>query len=597
MLPLMSEPVSFSGNNHISAVHNAQFVNESVEQLLCSGCVREVQTAPVIISPISVVENAEGKKRLVLNLRHLNKFLFKQKFKYEDLRVAMLLLEKGDFLFSFDLKSGYHHVDIAEVHHKYLGFSWCQKWFVFTVLPFGLCTACYLFTKLLRPLVRYWRAQGLRVVVYLDDGLGAERGNKKAGVASIMVQDMLKKAGFVPHPGKCMWKPDQRLTWLGFVIDTALGQIEVPAPKLDALRSMIRRVAASPVVKAKQLASILGKIISMGIAFGPVSRFMTRSLYAVLESRGSWWDTLQISPEAQAELSFWSSNLDKFNAQPIWHSPSAVRVVYSDASDTGYGGYVVEHGGSISHGQWSAEDSRRSSTWHELSAVWLVLLSVAAKLVNERVRWFTDNQNVAHILRVGSRNPDLHEIALKIFSLAVQYQIRLEPEWIPRELNVKADYLSRIVDYDDWYLNPSVFEWLDVIWGPHTIDRFADHNNHQLPRYNSKFGCPGSEAVDAFTVDWSKEYNWWCPPVYLVARVIGHARVCKASGTLIVPEWQSAPFWPLLHPSKGEFADFVFDIQELPLSEFLILPGLSGSTLFHGKMPNTRVLALRCVFD
>ena len=78
VLPLMSEPVPFSGNNHMSAVQNVQFVNESVQQLLCSGCVSEVQTAPVIISPLSVVENAEGKKRLVLNLRHLNKFLFKK---------------------------------------------------------------------------------------------------------------------------------------------------------------------------------------------------------------------------------------------------------------------------------------------------------------------------------------------------------------------------------------------------------------------------------------------------------------------------------------------------------------------------------------
>ena len=63
---------------------------------------------------------------------------------------------------------------------------------------------------------------------------------------------------------------------------------------------------------------------------------------------------------------------------------------------------------------------------------------------------------------------------------------------------------------------------------------------------------------------------------------------------LIVSEWQSAPFWPLLYPSKEEFAYFVQDRLELPLSEFLILPGLSGFTLFHGKMPNTRVLALRC---
>ena len=66
--------------------------------------------------------------------------------------------------------------------------------------------------------------------------------------------------------------------------------------------------------------------------------------------------------------------------------------------------------------------------------------------------------------------------------------------------------------------------------------------------------------VDVFTVDWSKEYNSWCTLVYLVARVLGHVSVCKASSTLIVSEWQLAPFWPLLHPSKGQFADFVTDI-------------------------------------
>ena len=45
---------------------------------------------------------------------------------------------------------------------------------------------------------------------------------------------------------------------------------------------------------------------------------------------------------------------------------------------------------------------------------------------------------------------------------------------------MKADYLNRIVDYDDWLFNPLVFAWLDMICGPHSIGRFADHNNHPL---------------------------------------------------------------------------------------------------------------------
>ena len=46
-----------------------------------------------------------------------------------------------------------------------------------------------------------------------------------------------------------------------------------------------------------------------------------------------------------------------------------------------------------------------------------------------------------------------------IFTTDMNYQIRLEPEWIPRG-NEFADYLSRIVDHDDWMLNPVVFQEL-----------------------------------------------------------------------------------------------------------------------------------------
>jgi len=78
---------------------------------------------------------------------------------------------------------------------------------------------------------------------------------------------------------------------------------------------------------------------------------MTRSLYSTLETRWAWCDLLGLSPEAQAELLFWSASLAEYTSQPIWRSPSAMTVVYSDASDTGYGGYVVEHGKCVSFGQ------------------------------------------------------------------------------------------------------------------------------------------------------------------------------------------------------------------------------------------------------
>ena len=167
------------------------------------------------------------------------------------------------------------------------------------------------------------------------------------------------------------------------------------------------------------------------------------------------------------------------------------------------------------------------------------------KLKNCTVKWFTDNQNVAHILQVGSKTPLLQKEALCVFSLCVAHNVSIEPEWIPRSENQVADFISHIQDWDDWQLNPRVFYSLQVRWGPCTIDRFASYYNTQLPRFNSRYYNPETEAVDAFTCDWSSEINWWCPPVCLIPRVLRHAQNCCCRGILVVPHGLQLPFGPL----------------------------------------------------
>ena len=54
-------------------------------------------------------------------------------------------------------------------------------------------------------------------------------------------------------------------------------------------------------------------------------------------------------------------------------------MVYSDASHTGYGGYIVDKPGSEVMGTWSVSESVESSTWRELVALSRVFNSVAEK--------------------------------------------------------------------------------------------------------------------------------------------------------------------------------------------------------------------------
>jgi hypothetical protein len=80
-------------------------------------------------------------------------------------------------MIKFDLTSAYHFIEIYRSHTKYLGFSWtakdgCQSFCKFLVLPFGLSSACYIFTKITRPLISKWRAEGESVLMFLDDGYG-----------------------------------------------------------------------------------------------------------------------------------------------------------------------------------------------------------------------------------------------------------------------------------------------------------------------------------------------------------------------------------------------------------------------------------------
>jgi len=389
-LPLLSLPETFEKANHKSALENTDFVSSALTDLENNRCILEVDNVPHICSPLSVVTNSSGKKCLVIDLRYLNGYLLKEKFKYEDLRLAMLMFQKGDYLFSFDLKSGYHHVDIHKSHWEYLGFAWDKgkgkKYFCFKVLPFGLATACYVFTKLLRPVIKHWRSQGLRAIIYLDDGVVAVQGKDAADAASRKVRYDLSNAGLVENAGKSNWVPSQCLTWLGFVIDLEKGKVIVPKEKLEALRVQLQQALVSKFLPARSIASITGKIISMSIALGTVTRLMTRSLYALIATRRSWCHLLEISTEAKAELQFWSNQLEDFNGQDIWHSPSAIRFVYSDASNTSYGGYMIEHGYYIAQGQWLPQEASQSSTWRELRAVRNVLESLASKLLNQRVR-------------------------------------------------------------------------------------------------------------------------------------------------------------------------------------------------------------------
>lgn len=200
--------------------------------------------------------------------------------KYEDISKAIHMLRASIFLATFDFKSGYHNVSVNKIHQKYFGFSWNQKFYEFTVLPFGFMSAPFIFTKLFKPLLARWRSLGINMCLYLDDGLVCGESAEDVDRSLELIRKDLKSAGVLLATEKCQLEPSPTGSWLGFDIDLAnrtlaisRSGVEKAVRRLTSLRSLRK-----PSLRERMRCT--GTIVSMWFVIGSETLLRTRALNA-----------------------------------------------------------------------------------------------------------------------------------------------------------------------------------------------------------------------------------------------------------------------------------------------------------------------------
>ena len=154
--------------------------------------------------------------------------------------------------------------------------------------------------------------------------------------------------------------------------------------------------------------------------------------------------------------------------------------------------------------------------------------------------------------------------------------------------------MIRFKDCGDWEVANWAFEKLKRKWVKFTIDRFALGYNAKCQRFNSRCWVPGTEGVNAFNQKLTKpENNWFVPPLRLVLLTIQKMEADKGQGTLIIPDWPSAPFYPVI--LKGEQNSYVNEILHLPKFN-IICKGLGNNGSFGGNPLAFDMLALMLDF-
>ena len=547
-LPLLSMPKEEFLKNNLSARQEPSFVSEEILKLLATGVLIEQKTPPLVVNPFTVAKNAANKMRLVLDLRTVNPLLAITKYKYEDISVVSEYLEKNCFLCVFDLKSGYHHIDIDIADQTFLGCSWEGKYYTYSALPFGLAVAGLVFSKVLKELVKKWRAEGIKIVLYLDDGILVADNLAEATRHSSIIQADLSNAGFIVNQEKSVWVPSKRLKWLGFVLDTDKNTFEVPQDKLLRLRISINNaLAINQFCSARCLAKVVGKITSLFHALGNVVYILTKNCQCWIADRSSWGSKSRLPEVVIQELVFWYENLYQLDNMPL-EKPffKSDIVIYSDASATGAGAFILDSPGFELVEFWNKEEAVKSSTWREIRTVTIFLGVHKQFLKNRNVSWFTDNQAVPRIIFKGSMKNDLQTEALSIFNLCLENNINLSISWIPRDSNEEADQLSKVHDRDDWQISSHIFNFLNRSEGPFTCDCFASNISKKYKKCYAKYWCSNVAGINGLAYSWEGETVWLVPPPKLIIQTIGHCRVCKAVGILIIPKLLSASFWPVV---------------------------------------------------
>lgn len=92
--------------------------------------------------------------------------------------------------------------------------------------------------------------------------------------------------------------------------------------------------------------------------------------------------------------------------------------------------------------------------------------------------------------------------------------------------------------------------------GPPSVDLFASRLNHKAKCYVSLEPDPCAIAVDAFSIDWSKfESCYAFPPFNMIGKVLPKCVQDKVNLTLVVPNWHTQHWFPLLFDLKIDVTD------------------------------------------
>ena len=280
-----------------------EFVNRDILQGIKAGLFQKVDPSLVVnCNPIIVVANSKQKLRRCDDMRfpnaHVPAIAFCQGGLEKDIQNV---IQPGDVLITEDIKKAYYKVGMAEHAWKHQAFYWEGTFYWAICMLFGYCLAPFYFTKICRPLVRFFGSILIRVMNMMDDWLFGSQLSKLATLQTV-IEELFSGLGWILNEkGEVGFK----VIFLGMIVDAVKRTFSVPSYKIEAALAIINEFAQAgnegKQISSERLRSLIGQLQAMRVAITPV-QVWTRELYTPWANGDHPGQTVALTPLMKEEL-------------------------------------------------------------------------------------------------------------------------------------------------------------------------------------------------------------------------------------------------------------------------------------------------------
>jgi transposase InsO family protein len=456
-----------------------RLVDEAIEEMLKAGVIRP--SSSPWAAPVTLVPKKDGTTRFCVDYRRLNEVTIKDQFPIPNIQEIFDMVGGSKIFSSLDLKAGYWQVKVHEDDKEKSAFRCHRGHYEFNVMPFGLCNAPSVFSRIMDQALG--ELIGKCVLVYIDD-LVIFSENKIDHARDVgLVLEKLRQAGLKLKPSKCDFAKEE-IDLLGYKV--GVNGISVNPEKVKAIKELETPSAVRHVRSFLGMANYYRQCI-------PNFAEVAQPLVALTKkhARFEWGESQEVAFNKLKDLLVSS------------HVMAAPRVgqeyfLHTDASDHTIGGILCQTDDNgverviqyISH-QLSGSQLNWPTIEKECYAIVYCIEKLRPYLYGAEFTVFTDHRPLLSLFTKQLQNTKIQRwgVLLAEYGAKIQYRqgkYHVRPDMLSRIEHRNKNKEVAVIDSDDW-VDPQAFpdsnveELLPLVHDGLDLAKVAVHQRQEYP--------------------------------------------------------------------------------------------------------------------